>query len=38
MVYSYMFGTKKGVFAGMIYGLLQAFQDTYILHPCSIFT
>ena len=35
MVYSYMFGTKKGVFAGMIYGLLQAFQDTYILHPAQ---
>ena len=35
MVYSYMFGTKKGVFAGMIYGILQAFQDTYILHPAQ---
>ena len=35
MVYSYMFGTKKGVFAGFIYGILQAFQDTYILHPAQ---
>ena len=35
MIYSYMFGTKKGVFAGMIYGLLQALQDTYILHPAQ---
>ena len=35
MIYSYMFGTKKGVFAGMIYGILQAFQDTYILHPAQ---
>lgn len=35
MLYSYMFGTKKGVFAGMIYGVLQAFQDTYILHPAQ---
>ena len=35
MIYSYMFGTKKGVFAGMIYGVLQAFQDTYILHPAQ---
>jgi len=35
MLYSYMFGTKKGVFAGLIYGVLQAFQDTYILHPAQ---
>lgn len=35
MVYSYMFGTKKGVIAGMIYGVLQAFQDNYILHPAQ---
>lgn len=35
MLYSYMFGTRKGVFAGMIYGILQAFQDMYILHPAQ---
>ncbi len=35
MIYSYMFGTKKGVFAGMIYGMLQAIQDPYILHPAQ---
>lgn len=35
MIYSYMFGTKKGVLAGFIYGILQAFQDTYILHPAQ---
>lgn len=35
MVYSYMFGTKKGVFAGAVYGLLQAIQDPYILHPAQ---
>ena len=35
MVYSFMFGTKKGVFAGMIYGIMQAVQDTYILHPAQ---
>lgn len=35
MLYSYMFGTKKGIFAGMIYGVLQAFQDPYILHPAQ---
>lgn len=35
MIFSYMFGTRKGVFAGFIYGILQAFQDTYILHPAQ---
>ncbi len=35
MVYSYMFGVKKGVAAGLIYGVLQAFQDLYILHPAQ---
>lgn len=35
MLYSYMFGTKKGVLAGMVYGLLQAVQDPYIIHPAQ---
>lgn len=35
MIYSYMFGVKKGVFTGIIYGILQAFQDMYILHPAQ---
>jgi thiamine transporter len=35
MLYSYMFGIRKGVFTGAIYGLLQAFQDPYILHPAQ---
>ena len=35
MIYSCMFGVKKGVFAGMIYGLMQAIQDSYILHPAQ---
>lgn len=35
MLYSYMFGTKKGVLAGTIYGLLQAIQDPYIIHPAQ---
>lgn len=35
MIYSYMFGVKKGVFAGLVYGILQAFQDLYILHPAQ---
>lgn len=35
MLYSYMFGTRKGVIAGAIYGILQAVQDPWILHPAQ---
>ena len=35
MIYSYMFGTRKGVFAGFIYGILQAVQDPWIIHPAQ---
>ena len=35
MLYSYMFGVRKGVFAGFIYGVLQAIQDPWILHPAQ---
>ncbi len=35
MLYAYMFGTKKGVLAGAIYGLMQAIQDPYIIHPAQ---
>ncbi len=35
MIYSYMFGTKKGVFVGAIYGLLQAVQSPSIVHPAQ---
>lgn len=35
MLFSYMFGSKKGLLAGVIYGMLQAVQDTYILHPAQ---
>ncbi len=35
MIYSFMFGPKKGVFAGFIYGTLQAIQDTWIIHPAQ---
>lgn len=36
MLYSYMFGIKKGVFAGFVYGLLQAFQSpNEVLHPAQ---
>ena len=35
MIYSYMFGVKKGVFAGFIYGILQAVQDPWLIHPAQ---
>lgn len=35
MIYAYAFGAKKGVLAGCIYGILQAVQDPYILHPAQ---
>lgn len=35
MLYSYMYGTKKGVLAGLVYGVLQAVQDPWILHPAQ---
>ncbi len=35
MLYAYMFGTKKGVFAGLIYGVLQAIQDPWLIHPAQ---
>ncbi len=36
-LYSYMFGTKKGVMAGLIYGTLQIMQDPWIVHPTQVF-
>lgn len=35
MIYSYMFGVRKGVFAGFVYGLLQAIQDPWLIHPAQ---
>ena len=35
MLYSYMFGTRKGVIAGLVNGVLQAVQDPWILHPAQ---
>ena len=35
MIYAYLFGVRKGVFAGFAYGLLQALQDPTILHPAQ---
>lgn len=35
MLYCYMFGCKKGLVAGLIYGVLQAIQDPWLLHPAQ---
>ncbi len=35
MLYAYLFGVRKGVFAGFTYGLLQALQDPSVLHPAQ---
>ena len=33
MIFSYIFGVKKGFLVCLIYGVLQAIQDPYIIHP-----
>ena len=35
LIFSYIFGIKKGVLIGIIYGVLQAIQDPYIIHPAQ---
>ena len=35
MLFSYAYGPKKGVFVCLIYGVMQAMQDTYIIHPAQ---
>ena len=35
MLYAYIFGSKKGVFVGLAYGLLQAVQDPWLIHPAQ---
>ena len=37
MLYSYIFGVKRGVFVGFIYGILQSVQDPWIIHPAQFF-
>lgn len=34
-LYAYLFGLKKGVFAGFCYSLLQSIQDPWIIHPAQ---
>lgn len=35
MLFSYIYGAKKGVLIGLIYGILQSLQDPYIVHPAQ---
>ncbi len=35
MLYSYMYGLRKGILAGLVYGTLQAVQDPFIIHPAQ---
>jgi thiamine transporter len=35
MLFAYIYGPKKGVLVGFVYGLLQAIQDPYIIHPAQ---
>lgn len=34
-LFAYTYGMKKGLFVGLLYGLLQAIQDPFILHPAQ---
>lgn len=37
MIYSYIFGSRKGVIAGVIYGFLQFIQAPWFYHPVQFF-
>lgn len=37
MIFAYIYGPKKGVLVGFIYGIMQAMQDPYIIHPAQFF-
>ncbi len=37
MLFSYMFGIRKGIIVGAIYGVLQAIQEPEIIHPAQFF-
>ena len=34
-LFSYIYGMKKGLIVGFVYGLLQAIQDPFIVHPAQ---
>ncbi len=35
MLFSYIYGTKKGLLIGFLYGVLQAVQDPWLIHPAQ---
>lgn len=35
MLFSYFYGTRKGILIGFIYGMLQCLQNPYIIHPAQ---
>ncbi len=35
MLFAYIYGSKKGIIVGFFYGLLQAIQDPFIIHPAQ---
>ena len=35
MLFSYVYGAKKGILVGLIYGILQSLQDPFIVHPAQ---
>ena len=35
MIFSFIYGTRKGVFVCFIYGILQAIQDPWLVHPAQ---
>lgn len=36
MIYSYVFGSRKGLFAGVLYGVLQCLQNPQIYEPMQV--
>jgi len=37
LLFSYIFGIRKGIIIGLIYGILQAMTDLWIIHPMQFF-
>lgn len=35
MIFAYAYGTKKGLLVGFLYGVLQAVQDPWLIHPAQ---
>ena len=35
MIFAYVYGIKKGLIVGLLYGILQAIQDPFIVHPAQ---